>query len=88
MIPSKKDDAVEDAESDEASEYDSLYLRAIELIREECQEQTWKAFWRTAVDGCSATEVADELGMRPGTVRVAKSRVLQRLRDRLGDLLD
>jgi len=86
--PAEKGDSDEKADLDEANEYDSLYLRAIELIREEFQEQTWMAFWRTAVDGCSATEVADELGMRPGTVRVAKSRVLQRLRDRLGDLLN
>lgn len=78
----------EDATKDDPSEYESLYQRAIELIRDEFQEQSWKAFWRTTVDGCSATEVADELGMRPGTVRVAKSRVLQRLRDRLGDLLE
>lgn len=78
----------EDATQEDPSEYESLYQRAIDLIRDEFQQQTWTAFWRTAVDGCSATDVAVELGMRPGTVRVAKSRVLQRLRDRLGDLLD
>ena len=83
--PSKDD---EDATHEDPSEYESLYQRAIDLIRGEFQQQTWTAFWRTAVDGCSASDVADELGMRPGTVRVAKSRVLQRLRDRLGDLLD
>jgi len=78
----------ETATQEDSAEYESLYQRAIDLIRDEFQQQTWTAFWRTAVDGCSATDVADELGMRPGTVRVAKSRVLQRLRNRLGDLLD
>jgi len=73
---------------DDPSAERELFLRAITLIRDEFQEQTWKAFWRTTVDGCSATEVADELNMKPGTVRVAKSRVLQRLRSRLGDLLE
>jgi DNA-directed RNA polymerase specialized sigma24 family protein len=32
--------------------------------------------------------VAEELKMQPGTVRVAKSRVLQRLRQELGELLE
>lgn len=38
-----------------------------------------------AVEGKPATEVADELGMSPVAVRVSKSRVLQRLREALGD---
>ena len=33
-----------------------------------------------------AKDVADELRMQPGAVRVAKSRVLNRLRHELGDL--
>ena len=44
------------------------------------------AFWRVTVDGLSATEAANELSMKSGTVRVAKSRVLQRLRRQLGDV--
>jgi DNA-directed RNA polymerase specialized sigma24 family protein len=35
----------------------------------------------------TARDVAAELSMSPGAVRVAKSRVLQRLREELGDLL-
>lgn len=82
-LPEETEDDEDDAQEDR-----SLYLRGIELIRDEFQPQTWQAFWRTTVDGCTAKEVADELNMRPGTVRVAKSRVLQRLRERLGDLLE
>lgn len=75
-----------DSDPEEAAlEERQLFLRAIELIRNEFQPLTWQAFWRTTVDGCSAKEVGEELGMRPGTVRVARSRVLRRLRDRLGD---
>jgi RNA polymerase sigma-70 factor (ECF subfamily) len=51
----------------------------------EFEERTWQAFWRTAVDGRSAADVGAELGMTPGAVRVAKSRVLHRLREELGD---
>jgi len=32
--------------------------------------------------------VAADLNMTPGAVRVAKSRVLQRLREELGDLIE
>jgi RNA polymerase sigma-70 factor (ECF subfamily) len=62
-----------------------LVYRALELIRVEFTERTWQAFWQTAVEGRKAPEVAAELSMSPGAVRVAKSRVLQRLREELGD---
>jgi RNA polymerase sigma-70 factor (ECF subfamily) len=76
-------------DSDEASvagEEQSLFRRALELIQQEFAERTWQAFWRTAVEGRPAAEVAAELSMSPGAVRVAKSRVLQRLREELGDV--
>jgi RNA polymerase sigma-70 factor (ECF subfamily) len=66
----------------------SLFLRHLELIRGEFEERTWKAFWGMAVAGQSAKDVAAELAMTPGAVRVAKCRVLQRLREELGDLMD
>jgi RNA polymerase sigma-70 factor (ECF subfamily) len=56
------------------------------LIRPEFEDRTWQAFWRTAVDDQSAPEVGKELGMTPGAVRVAKCRVLQRLREELGEM--
>ena len=64
----------------------ALYFRALDLIHSGFQERTWRAFWRTAVDGQPAQEVADELGMSSGAVRVAKSRVLRRLREEMGDV--
>lgn len=64
-----------------------LYRDALELVRGQFQERTWQAFWRTAVDGRTPAHVGEELGMSPGAVRVAKSRVLARLRSELGDLL-
>ena len=63
-----------------------LLHRALAMIRGEFEPRTWEAFWRTAVDGRAAADVAAELGMTPGAVRVAKSRVLHRLRTDLGDL--
>ena len=66
--------------------YQQLIHRALELIRGEFTPRTWQAFWRVAVDGQRAVDVAEELEMRPGAIRVAKSRVLQRLRQELGEL--
>ena len=63
----------------------ALLRRGLELIRGEFEPRTWQAFWRTAVDGRAPKDVADELGMSGGAVRVAKSRVLHRLREVLGD---
>jgi RNA polymerase sigma-70 factor (ECF subfamily) len=65
-----------------------LFQRAIALIREDFEEQTWQAFWRTVVEGRAPKDVAAELGMTPGAVRVSKSRVLRRLREELGDVLE
>jgi RNA polymerase sigma-70 factor (ECF subfamily) len=66
---------------------DQLLLgRVLDLIRGEFEDRTWQAFWRTAVDGQSPVDVADELGTSAGAVRVAKSRVLRRLREELGEL--
>ena len=75
-------------ESSEEEIYNDLFLRALNLIRDNFAERTWQAFWRVVVDGKTPNEVAEELEMRPGTVRVAKSRVLHRLRKELGELLD
>lgn len=63
-----------------------LLRKALESIRGEFHEQTWRAFWGVVVDGRATADVASDLGMQPGTVRVAKSRVLIRLRRELGEL--
>ncbi len=64
-----------------------LFFRALELIRHEFEERTWQAFWRTAVEDRTPQDVSAELTMTPGAVRVAKCRVLHRLRGELGDLM-
>jgi RNA polymerase sigma-70 factor (ECF subfamily) len=62
-----------------------LIQRALRLIREEFEERTWRAFWLTSVENQAATEAASALGMSAGAVRVAKCRVLRRLREELGE---
>jgi RNA polymerase sigma-70 factor (ECF subfamily) len=77
--------AEEDLDEEQLAER-ALFLRALETVRPKFDPQIWQAFWRIVVDGCSASEVAQELGMKSGTVRVAKCRVLQKLRQQLGDV--
>ena len=68
-------------------ELSALYHRMLGLLKAEFEPKTWQAFWRVAVDGQSAADVAAELGMTAVAVRKAKSRVLHRLREEAGDLL-
>ena len=65
-----------------------LLRKALESIRGEFHIRTWQAFWGVVVEGRTATDVAADLGMTPGSVRVSKSRVLLRLRRELGDAPD
>jgi RNA polymerase sigma-70 factor (ECF subfamily) len=78
-------DVAEKTEPEEAEAIRRLYLRGLDLIRNEFEDRTWQAFWRTAIEGRTPRDVAAELSMTSGAVRVSKSRVLQRLREELGD---
>ena len=62
-----------------------LARRALLSLRSEFEDRTWQAFWRLAIDGLSAPEVADELAMTPAAVRQAKHRVVARLREYLAE---
>src|SRR5262249_44271252 len=73
--------------SDEEAEH-GLFARALERIRGEFEPRTWAAFWHTAVEGRAPKDVAADLSMSPRAVRVGKSRVLPRLREELGDLME
>lgn len=58
----------------------SQTAQAMEQVRPEFSEKVWSAFWMTAVEARTAEESGRELGMSAGSVYVAKSRVLARLR--------
>ncbi|MBY0521920.1 MAG: sigma-70 family RNA polymerase sigma factor [Gemmataceae bacterium] len=80
------------AETDQAEDSDEqlsgLYHRALELVRGEFEVRTWQAFWRCAVEGHAPADVAADLGVTAAAVRMAKSRVLRRLREEVGDVID
>ena len=63
---------------------DCLIVRQVlKVIRRDFAQQTFDAFWRTAVEGQSAPEAAEALGMTVPAVRQAKCRILKRLREEL-----
>jgi RNA polymerase sigma-70 factor (ECF subfamily) len=80
-------DLRDDWETDAEQEVTALYHRALKLVRCEFEERSWQAFWHTAVEGQAAPEVAADLGMSEVAVRKAKSRVLRRLKEEVGDLI-
>jgi RNA polymerase sigma-70 factor (ECF subfamily) len=78
--------AEEPAAADGADTWELEYQRrlaslAMERVKSEFQNNTWQAFWLTAVEGLAAAEVAKRVGISPGAIYVAKSRVLARLKD-------
>jgi RNA polymerase sigma-70 factor (ECF subfamily) len=83
--------AEQPAREEEGALWDQEYERrlfawAAERVRGEFRAPTWQAFWLTAVEGKEPREAAATLGMSPGAVYVARSRVLARLRKHIQEL--
>ncbi|MCP4941128.1 MAG: sigma-70 family RNA polymerase sigma factor [Planctomycetaceae bacterium] len=68
-----------------ASTPSSMMQTILDAARTEFDERTWQCFWRVAMEGHSAVEVAEQLGMNSAAVRQAKYRVTKRLRRDLKD---
>lgn len=79
------DDSTMSPPTTEREELQGLVTRAVKLVQQDVAPQTWQSFWLTAVEGCTAAEAAAKLNVGVGSVYTAKSRVLVRLREVLGD---
>jgi RNA polymerase sigma-70 factor (ECF subfamily) len=84
---------LEDPASELAGQWDRehdrhVFHRLEEIIRPDFEESTWQAYRRFAVEGKPADEVAAELGLTRNAVILAKSRVLRRLREETGILIE
>jgi len=70
-------------------EHDRYVLQCLlDLVEEEFEPMTLRAFRRVAIDGVSGAEAAKELGLSVAAVYVAKSRVLHRIRQDAEGLID
>jgi len=63
-----------------------VFAWAADRVRKTVQDTTWQAFWRTAVEAQSGQQVAADLGMTVAAVYLAKSRVMARLKEQIGQL--
>lgn len=82
-----------DANSDLARQWDQdhdkhVFQKLLALVRPDFEPSTWQAFTRFALEGRPAAQVAEELGMSKSAVVQAKYRILKRLRQEAGELLD
>src|SRR5215468_11034790 len=70
-------------------EHDRYVLACLlDLVEEEFEPVTLRAFRRLALDGVNGAEAAQELGLSVAAVYVAKSRVLARIRQEAEGLID
>jgi RNA polymerase sigma-70 factor (ECF subfamily) len=80
--PEQKDAEEIDGEQQALEE---VKARALELVRESTAEKTWQMFYMMTVDEVPTSEIAKQFETSEANVRVAKSRVLGRLRKYLID---
>lgn len=73
--------------SESPSDVTALYRRALRQVQDQFQDQTWTAFWRVTIENRATADVAAELGITANAVRLAKSHVLRRLREEMGELI-
>jgi RNA polymerase sigma-70 factor, ECF subfamily len=62
--------------------------KLLALVQVDFEPATWEAFAGFAIDGRPAARVAEELGISESAVMQAKFRVVKRLREEAGDLMD
>lgn len=65
-----------------------LVKRALNVMQSEFPESTWKACYKSVVEGQPAAQIARDLDITVNMVYLAKSRVLGRLREELTGLVD
>jgi RNA polymerase sigma factor (sigma-70 family) len=79
--------AYQDAADEEDLEWRQwAFCWASSKVQREVSDTTWRAFWLTAVENRPPADVAKQLQLSIGAVYAAKCRVLQRLRDSVGEI--
>jgi RNA polymerase sigma-70 factor (ECF subfamily) len=81
-LPDLDSGSSDDLREPSQADTDSLILQGLlNVVRNDFDERTFEAFWRTAVNGEPTKQVAQDLKMSVEAVRQAKCRVLRRLRE-------
>lgn len=63
-----------------------LFHWAAARVKRSVREATWQAFWLTTIEQQPVEDAARSLGMTPGAIYLARSRVIARLRDEVRQL--
>jgi RNA polymerase sigma-70 factor (ECF subfamily) len=84
---------LEDPHSDLSRQWDRdhdkhVFDQLLAVVKPDFATRTWDAFTRFALEGQPADRVGADLGMSESAVVQAKFRVLKRLRDEAGELMD
>jgi len=84
---------LEDPNSDLARQWDrehdkQVCRKLLALVQPDFEANTWQAFTKFALEGHPAARVAQELGISENAVVQAKFRILKRLREEAGELVD
>lgn len=75
-----------DAEPTQPEQLSELFARALAQVQAEFTSRTWDIFQRAVVDQIEVAVVAEEFSVTPAAIRQARSRVLRRIRQQLGDI--
>ena len=60
-----------------------VFRWAARQVRQEFQQDTWEAFWQTAIEERSVEDVANELEKNPGAIYAARSRIIRRIQEKV-----
>lgn len=69
--------------ADELEYRREVFCWASRQVQRSVKPETWAAFWQTSVAGRAVEEVARQLDVAKGVVYVARSRVIQKLRNEI-----
>ncbi|WP_437206771.1 RNA polymerase sigma factor [Planctomicrobium sp. SH664] len=75
--------------ADAERSYDEELIHwAAAQVRHEFHPSSWEAFWRTAIEQVPVVSVASDLGISPGAIYMARSRIVARIRSRISEIDD